>query len=124
VIHRNQKRASREQKCYHGLVKASRALRWARLTAGLTQRALAEKSGVPQSTVARIESGAIDPRVGTLTRLLHACSFDLEVEPRLGEGVDRSLIRQTLGKSPSQRMQQVREGARFLDLLKTARRVS
>ena len=77
-------------------MKASRALRWARLTAGLSQRALAAKSGVPQSSIARIEAGTIDPRTGTLDRLLRACGFDLEVEPLLGQGVDRSQIREML----------------------------
>lgn len=90
-------------------MKASRALRWARLTAGLSQRALAKKSGFPQSTIARIETGAIDPRVGTLTRLLHACGFDLEVEPRLGVGVDRSQIREMLSLTPAERLQRVAE---------------
>lgn len=102
-------------------MKASRALRWARLTAGLTQRALAEKSGIPQSTIARIESGAVDPRVGTLSRLLRACEFDLEVEPLLGIGIDRSLIHQCLAASPPQRLEEIKEGARFIELLDRAR---
>lgn len=39
-------------------VRAAALLREARRSAGLSQRALAEKAGVPQSTVARIESGS------------------------------------------------------------------
>ncbi|WP_309225124.1 helix-turn-helix transcriptional regulator [Salinispora sp. H7-4] len=48
-------------------------LRALRRRADLSQRELAERSGVPKSTVARIESqpGA-DPRLRTVERLFHA----------------------------------------------------
>jgi transcriptional regulator with XRE-family HTH domain len=98
-------------------MKASRALRWARLTAGLSQRALAKKSGIPQSSIARIEAGTIDPRVGTLDRLLCACGFDLEVEPRLGQGVDRSQIRERLALSPAERLEGISEEVQHLEQL-------
>ncbi len=104
-------------------MKASRALRWARLTAGLSQRALAEKSGIPQSTIGRIETGAIDPRTSTLSRLIRACGYDLEVEPLLGLGIDRTLIRERLALSPDRRLQSVDAGARTLALLRGARKV-
>jgi transcriptional regulator with XRE-family HTH domain len=71
----------------------SRVLRHARRRAGLTQRALAALSGIPQETIARIEAGRTDPRVGTLDRLLKACGWGLEILPRPGEGVDRTLYR-------------------------------
>src|SRR6266849_6523606 len=104
-------------------MKASRALRWARLTAGLSQRALSEKSGVPQSTIGRIESDAIDPRTKTLNRLLRACGFDLEVEPLLGQGVDRTLIRDRLALSPAERLAHVTEEVEDLNrFLGAARR--
>jgi transcriptional regulator with XRE-family HTH domain len=83
---------------------SARALRYARRRAGLSQRELAERSGLPQSTVGRIETGAIDPRVSTLDRLLRACEFDLEVEPLLGIGVDRSQIREMLALTPAERL--------------------
>jgi transcriptional regulator with XRE-family HTH domain len=101
---------------------AARALRWARRRAGLTQRALAERSGVPQSTISRIESGAVDPRVGTLRRLLQACGFDLEVEPLLGRGVDRSQIAGMLAMTPAMRLQYAAVGARALQPFRGAAR--
>ena len=58
----------------------------ARRGAGLTQRQLAARSGVPQPTIARIESGRQVPRVDTLERLLDACGWELEMTPRRGEG--------------------------------------
>jgi transcriptional regulator with XRE-family HTH domain len=75
---------------------AGRMLREARGRARLTQRQLAEKSGIPQETIARIERGRADPRVNTLDQLLEACEFGLEVLPRLGIGIDRSQIQERI----------------------------
>jgi transcriptional regulator with XRE-family HTH domain len=72
---------------------SGRMAKYARRRAGLTQRQLAAKVGIPQETIARIEAGRVDPRVGTLDRLLEGCGYALEVMPRLGIGVDRTQIR-------------------------------
>ncbi|MGI8417444.1 MAG: helix-turn-helix transcriptional regulator [Nakamurella sp.] len=56
---------------------AGNLLRRARAEKGLTQRMLATAAGVPQSTVARIESGAQQPSLPLLVRILAA--VDLEV---------------------------------------------
>ncbi|RLF21765.1 MAG: transcriptional regulator [Thermoprotei archaeon] len=47
-------------------------IRKMRLKAGLTQKELAERAGVSQSLIARIESGTVDPRLSTLRRILEA----------------------------------------------------
>ncbi len=100
----------------------SRILRTARRRAGLSQRALAERAGVPQPSVARIESGASIPRADTLQRLLRAADQELEVEPRLGIGVDRTLIRERLKLTPDQRGRAATIAARNLaDMLAAAR---
>lgn len=83
---------------------SGRMLRYARSRAGLTQRALAMKTGIPQETIARIERGRVDPRIGTLDRLLEGCGYGLEVEPRLGTGIDRTQIRELLALSPTVRL--------------------
>jgi predicted transcriptional regulator len=75
---------------------------------------------VPQSTIGRIEAGAVDPRVHTLSSLLRACGFDLEVEQLLGEGVDRSQIRQLLSFTPDERIERTLAGARFLRSMRGA----
>ena len=72
---------------------AGRLLRHGRRHAGLTQRALAQKSGVPQPQIARIERGTVSPRLNTMERLLAETGATLELAPRLGVGVDRGLIR-------------------------------
>lgn len=49
----------------------------ARAEAGLSRRALAERAGVPTSTVSRIEDGAMDPTYTMLTRVLGAAGRQL-----------------------------------------------
>jgi transcriptional regulator with XRE-family HTH domain len=83
---------------------AARILRLARRRAGLTQRALAAKAGVPQPAIARIELGGVSPRLNTLTALLAATGVTLEPVPLAGAGVDRSLIRASLARSPEERI--------------------
>lgn len=86
---------------------AAWVLRWARRRAGLTQRQLARAAGVAQSTVARIESGAVNPHAGALDALLRACGVDLEPVPRLGVGVDRAHLRANLALTPAERLARV-----------------
>jgi transcriptional regulator with XRE-family HTH domain len=101
---------------------AGRMLREARARAKLTQRQLAEKSGIPQETIARIERARADPRVKTLDRLLEGCGYGLESMQRLGVGVDRTQIRELLELSPSERLARAievdREHAEFRRTLK------
>lgn len=58
---------------------AANLLKLARLEKDLTQRALATAAGVPHSTVARIESGSMQPTLPLLYRLLAAA----DLEPRI-----------------------------------------
>ena len=83
---------------------AGRMVRYARRRSGLTQRALAAKSGIPQETIARIEKGRVDPRVSTLDRLLEGAEFGLEAMPRLGIGIDRTQFRRLLRATPEERL--------------------
>lgn len=89
--------------CYASLVKTARMLRYARRRAGLTQRQLAERAGVYQATVGRIESGLVTPRVDTLDKLLRATGQSLGLEEAGGADEDRSLIRDRLRMTPGER---------------------
>ncbi len=84
---------------------AADMLRTARRDQGLTQRALAEIAGVPQSNIARIESGAIQPRFDTMLRLLSYLNHRPVLERERGVGVDRTLIGQMLRMSPRERIE-------------------
>jgi predicted transcriptional regulator len=83
---------------------AATLLREARRAAGLSQRRLATAAGVPQPSVARIESGAVEPRFETLDRLLAACGRGVATVVRPGTGVDRSQIRAMLALTPAERL--------------------
>ncbi|MGH2799737.1 MAG: helix-turn-helix transcriptional regulator [Thermoleophilaceae bacterium] len=97
-------------------------MRSARRRAGLTQRALAERAGVPQPTIAAIEAGRQDPRFSTLLRLLRASGAELESVPLAGVGVDRSVIRELLKLTPAQRVRAVPREARFVRELDRVRK--
>ena len=56
-----------------------RAMLDARKEAGLTQKQLAELMGKPQSTVARLESGTHNPKIGTLHDVAKALGKDLKI---------------------------------------------
>lgn len=55
---------------------------------GMSQKALAKRAGVPQSTVSRIEQGQRDANLFTLTKILDAISCDLVIAPFLRESID------------------------------------
>lgn len=104
---------------------SGRMLRYARSRAKLTQRELAHKAGIPQETIARIERGRVDPRIGTLDRLLEGCGFGLEVEPRLGIGIDRTQIAELLQLTPSERLAlALVDDAQFVEMRRSIKRVA
>jgi transcriptional regulator with XRE-family HTH domain len=102
---------------------AARMLRTARRRAGLTQRDLADASGIPQSSIARIERGTTVPRLDTFQRLLQATGRQLSSEPRLGSGVDRSTIRAMLRMTPEERVHAAAVAGRNLIALRSQARI-
>jgi hypothetical protein len=78
---------------------------------------------VAQPTIARIELGQADPRVGTLNRLLGACGAMIESVPVAGSGIDRTEIRVLLALTPAQRMATLGDEASTLDRLSRACRI-
>jgi transcriptional regulator with XRE-family HTH domain len=104
---------------------AGRMVRYVRLRAGLTQRQLSAKAGIPQESIARIERGRVDPRVGTLDRLLEACEFGLEAMPRLGIGIDRTQFDSLLRATPAERLAVgIDDDRTMLEFHRTLRRVA
>ncbi len=88
-------------------------VREARRRAGLSQAELAERAGVPQSTIGRIESGARMPSAALVDRLIRAAGFELRVglgEPDPGT---ESLFERTLRRTPRQRLADATRAARF-----------
>ncbi len=60
---------------------ASSLLRRARHSAGVSQRELARRAGIPPASVSEIETGKRDPTVSTLVRLLRAADRCLTIGP-------------------------------------------
>lgn len=59
---------------------AIRAVIAARLESRMTQKDLAEKTGIRQSNISRIESGASSPTVETLARIASGLGKQLKIE--------------------------------------------
>jgi transcriptional regulator with XRE-family HTH domain len=80
-------------------------LKDARRRASLTQADLADRLGISQAAVAKLESPHANPTMDTLDRALWATGHRLALEaPRRTPGVDESLIRQHLELSPAERI--------------------
>ncbi|HAM37434.1 MAG: hypothetical protein UR96_C0015G0004 [candidate division WS6 bacterium GW2011_GWC1_36_11] len=59
---------------------AQRALRELRKEFGLTQEELSTKSGIPRTTITKIETGAMNVSIGKLTQLANAMNADLQIQ--------------------------------------------
>lgn len=97
-------------------------IRDARTAAGLTQAELAERAGVTQSEIARLERGGGNPTFLTLERVLHAAGHRLEltaVEQGL-RTVDETLIEQQLALTPAERVCGLRSQTAFMKRLADA----
>jgi transcriptional regulator with XRE-family HTH domain len=101
-------------------------IREARTRAGLTQRELAARSQTTQSAIGRIEAGLGNPNVRSVERLLEAAGFRLHLELRpISEkdpviaaykaGIDRTLLRENMKKTPEQRVRALQALARLAD---------
>ena len=86
--------------------------------AGMSQRDLARVTGMPQPAIARIERGAVTPGLDTLERLLAGVGMTLELVPRPGMGVDRSLVREALALMPEERVLAAGQAGRALEAWK------
>jgi hypothetical protein len=73
--------------------------------------------------VAKIESGAVIPRVDTFDRLLEACGEGLESQPRPGRGVDRTLFTLDLPTEARARVA-VASDRNVIELMKRVRRTN
>lgn len=116
---------------------AARLIRESRGRANLTQRELAERAGMSQPAIAKLEQGAANPTLDTLARCAAAAGFDLRLELvprnapdavvlRYKQDVDRSLLRENLRKPVNQRLRSLGEwqqaGQELQRATRTARR--
>jgi len=72
---------------------------------GLSQDQLADRAGTSQAAISRIERGLVSPTFETLAKLLDLMGERLELEAApIDYGHDRTLLRQNLARSPSERI--------------------
>lgn len=77
--------APEAQQAYDAAARAFRLgeeVRRLRIARGLSQQELAKRMGLPQSVVARLEAGGVEPRLSTLDRVAQALGVELEVQFR------------------------------------------
>ena len=98
---------------YHEDVQANDIVLESRRRAGITQRELADRAGVSQPTIARIESGATQPTFDRVRRLVEACGLELRVALVEADDADWSLARSNLTLSPQARVRQHQAALRF-----------
>ena len=53
----------------------------ARKSSGLSQRELAQRCGLPQSTVGRIEAGLVVPNILTVAKIADVLQLEIAVRP-------------------------------------------
>jgi transcriptional regulator with XRE-family HTH domain len=91
-----------------------------RQRAHLTQRELAERAGMSQPAIAKLEHGTANPTLETLARCAAAAGFDLRLELvprpaadavvlRYKQDVDRTLLRENLRKPVDERLRSLGE---------------
>jgi transcriptional regulator with XRE-family HTH domain len=99
---------------------AGSLLRLARTKRGWSQRRLATAANVPQSTVARIESGSRQPTIPMLERLLAAADFDLRTRLEPYDDHDDVLDALTARASEQQRAANDAAQDEFISALRAA----
>jgi transcriptional regulator with XRE-family HTH domain len=88
---------------------SSALLQLARLKAGLTQRELAERTGVPVTIISAYERDQRQPTLATLLRLLRAGGFDLRLHLAAYDPHDDILARLEENRSETERTHRDRQ---------------
>ena len=91
----------------------TKKLKEARKAKGLSQRALAELAGVPQSHISKIENAGVDLRVSSLVEIARALDLELTLVPRKTVPAVNSIVRSTQPAQPRQTASVARELARL-----------
>jgi transcriptional regulator with XRE-family HTH domain len=86
------------------VVKSAAVLREARLRAGLSQIALAKRSGKDRVQIGRYEAGAVAPSLDTLSDLVRACGFELSLELVLPGEASLEMLSELRQLSPERRV--------------------
>ena len=65
-----------------GIEEIAASLREARIAKALTQKALGQRVGLPQSHISKIEKGAVDLKLSSLVEIARALGLEIKLVPR------------------------------------------
>lgn len=65
-----------------GIEEIAASLREARIAKALTQKALGQRVGLPQSHISKIEKGAVDLKLSSLVEIARALELEIKLVPR------------------------------------------
>ncbi|MEX0824170.1 MAG: helix-turn-helix transcriptional regulator, partial [Woeseia sp.] len=68
-----------------------------RLAKGLSQRALSQLAGIPQSHISKIERGGVDLRVSSLVGLARVLDLELALVPRKSLSAVNAIVQSSVG---------------------------
>jgi transcriptional regulator with XRE-family HTH domain len=71
----------------------AKTLKAARMSKGLSQRALSDRVGVPQAHISKIENGTVDLRLSSLIALARALDLEVTLVPRRAMPAVQSIVR-------------------------------
>lgn len=77
----------------YAIDRIARTLKNARKAKGLSQRALSDMAGVPQSHISNIEGGRVDLRLSSLVQLARVLDLELTLVPRKSVSAVHSIVR-------------------------------
>lgn len=92
----------------------------ARRLAGLTQAALAERAGMTQGEISRLESGGVRTSFETVRNLVRACGFEMDVSLARADHSYTATIGERLTLPPADRVARGLRHARQLQSLRRA----
>jgi transcriptional regulator with XRE-family HTH domain len=93
-------------------------IKQSRLRAELSQLELARRLGIAQSTVARWETGAMEPSFANVVKAVRACGLDLELRITERDEQLEGLVRAYVEMTPAERLAQ---NVHLVDFFETAR---
>ena len=77
----------------YSITHIAKQLKAERVAKGLSQRALSELAGVPQSHISKIENGTVDLRLSSLIELARVLGLELMLVPRKAMPAVKSIVR-------------------------------
>jgi len=101
----------------YGIEDIAKAFKAARERKGLTQRALAAKTGVPQAHISNIEKGAVDLRLSSAIELARALDLELTLIPRKAVSAVRSIAKSAERERAPQSIAAIKELRRLRQVI-------